>query len=209
MLAPVGYEWRRRIRNSFRIIWVLWALFWLTGGLASVFDDAKTVSTSETVVFVLFFLGFGFGPLVCHLWWSRSHPLTRDAGDIEALALVPGAGLHAKLDRINELAEELRQRAWSTPEDRRAISERVKRLRELVDVDEASVARGGTRSTVIEPEIDRLLMQVGGILDAAINSAAVAPGDSELDRRLQDQLEAHQARQRAINEVEGRPMPGH
>ncbi|MEZ5375034.1 MAG: hypothetical protein R2733_00885 [Acidimicrobiales bacterium] len=198
---------RKRIRNAFRIVWVLWALVWLAGGIAAVADRPATESAGETAAFIAFTAVFALGPLACHLWWTRSHPIT-EAGSA-AGARSHDDLLRATLVQITEAADELKARGWSSNEDRRAIAERVSRLDALVTADEVSVQRGGLRSPVIANEIDQLRDRVLGLLDAAINSAAVAPGDRDLDDRLQAQLDALHARQHAVNELEGRPQPGY
>lgn len=199
-------EWRKRGRTAFRIVWVLWALFWLAGGIGAAVENAPTEAAGETATFVAFALTFGLAPLACHVWWARHHPIV-DPAATDAPE-THDDHLRSKLAQITAAADELTSRGWSTAEDRRAIAERVARLEVLVRADEQSMERGGRRSPVIGPEIDQLRERVLGILDAAINSAAVAPGDSELDQRLQTQLDSFHARQRAVNEVEGRTQPG-
>ncbi len=201
------FAWRKRIRSGLRITWALWAAIWLAGGIGAAVDDAATDTAGETAAFVAFFLVFALAPLLGHLWWSRHHPIV-DPALIDAPRTTADR-LRTKLAQVTDAANELRSRGWSTPDDHRAIRQRVERLEELVAADELSVQRGGQVSPVIEPEIDLLRDRVLGILDAAINSAAIAPGDAELDNRLQDQLDALHARQRAVDEVEGRPQAGY
>ncbi len=202
-----GYLLRKAARISLRVAWVILALFCLLVMIGVFVEAPADESIAVTTGAALVVAGVGLAPLATHTWWARNHPIADPA-----LANRPRThadSLRTKLAQITDAADELKRRGWSTSADHRAVEQRVHRLIELVDADEISVQRGGRISPVIEPEIDQLRDRVLGILDAAINSAAIAPGDTELDNRLQAQLDALHARQRAVNELEGRPQPGY
>ncbi len=205
-VAPTDLERRSRRRSAIRIALVLWAVVWLAAGAGATADEASSVGTAETVAASLFFAATSLGPLLSHIWWSRRHPIGSTSANAPTVG-APRSELLTRLDHVGDAANELRSFGWASNADLDAIGERSRRLEALVIADEAAIARGGTPSPTVAAEVDQLRDRVLGLLDVAIDSAAVAPGDRDLDQRLQLQLDALRARGQAIDELEGRRAP--
>jgi hypothetical protein len=204
-----GSRIRRMVRSAIRVATAVWAGLWGFTFAVGLLDGQTSWAIRVPGLILIGLLGFG--PLIGHIWWARTHPLPAPAAPAAApRAVHPPYSPLGRLERIADAADQLRAGGWIPESDHLGIRGRVARLQDLVVADERSVALGGQPSPVIGQEIERLHRSVVGLLDASIDSAAVAPGDADLDSRLTQHLDALHSRGQAIGELEGRAEPfGH
>ncbi len=222
--GPVGQEGSagRFVRSATWVVAVVWAAFFaLVFALGITDGDADLVTKLLGLTMVV---ALGAAPVLVH---RRVWPRGRDDAQPPALWQVPAYPVHSplgRLERIAEAADQLRDRGAIPDGDHAAIGQRIQRLWDLTLADHRSLQLGGTASPVVMHEIEQLHARVVGLLDAAIDTAAVAPGDSDLDARLQSHLDRLHSRQQAVGELErpatwpterptampdhGRPQPG-
>ena len=106
------------------------------------------------------------------------------------------------LQQARGAAHQLSTRSWIAPQDSAAIDQRISRLTDLAVADDSSQRFGGTASPGLRREVQELHGTVLGLLDAAIESAAVAPGDRDIDNRLTAHLDRLHSRGAAVAELE-------
>ena len=106
------------------------------------------------------------------------------------------------LQQARGAAHQLSTRSWIAPQDSAAIDERISRLSDLAEADDSSQRFGGTASPGLRREVEEVHGTVLGLLNAAIESAAVAPGDGDVDNRLTAHLDRLHSRGAAVAELE-------
>lgn len=210
---------RAGIRTTIRVLLWIWAA--MATAVIGVGVSGSDRSIGENLAVAIFVAALGYAPLIGHIMWGRSHPIGRQRAQPSAVAptaqqrpvqriSAPAPLRHAPdsvlglLQQTAAAAQQLRTRAWVGPQDSQAIDQRIARLTDLANVDGHSVRIGGSPSAGLRREVELLHSTVVGLLDASIESSAVAPGDSDVDGRLQAHLDRLHSRGSAVAELEGR-----
>ncbi len=187
------------LARSAAIVWAAFFALVISFGIA----DMST-PLAVKILALAFVTAIGGGPLLLHhrMFPKDSAQPAAPQPFVPTRAAYPPHSPLGRLERIAQAAAELRARDAITHDDQVAIDARIRRLWDLAMADERSVSLGGGVSPVVGMQIQELHMRVVGLLDVAIDTAAIEPGDADLDDRLTTHLDRLNSRRSAVSELE-------
>lgn len=222
-----GRLWRAG-RLLAQTISVLWAAFWVAGGLGTALDPTDSTPLLTGIVFGL---GFGLVP-VAPLWYrwvtqalDRRRRREREMSDLDERI---AAGL-VRVDAARERSEAIRKRAripievrdewqrlerahelvvgfvdegWVTDEAIERLDVRIGRLEQLLVADHATDELGGRSSDALHEQVRELTALLVALADDALErQVALTDGDDVVPTTLRDAQERLAAEHLALDEL--------